>query len=350
MNLSIPQYLPLRRNTLLRIGLNGPIPRYKRTKISRPCEDFILPNHRLLPSVPCTPLMLHRLETVGYRKSNENGEKKYSDRFIPSRVSSNLTFSVWDDASNNRKYARNEEGTTSSNNSAANEIPGDADGASRQDGTTSNGQQHSQQQQPLLNALLRSELLGENLEPNFPPSNSMTASNNDGTTRTTQGVRTPLREGGNFLRFNQSRRQSYHDEVFRQNSSSNPTSVVDSFNLSPVGIKSSHRLMNLPQKRKRKIAKVPFKVLDAPSLADDFYLNLVDWSSLNVLAVGLGSCVYLWSACTSKVTKLCDLGVSSQDSVTSVVWTQKGTHLAVGVNNGEVQIWDTIKCKKIRTM
>jgi len=75
----------------------------------------------------------------------------------------------------------------------------------------------------------------------------------------------------------------------------------------------------------------------------------VDWSSLNVLAVGLGSCVYLWSACTSKVTKLCDLA-SSDDIVTSVSWTQRGTHLAVGTNRGEVQLWDTTKCKKIRTM
>ncbi len=49
-------------------------------------------------------------------------------------------------------------------------------------------------------------------------------------------------------------------------------------------------------------------MLDAPALADDFYLNLVDWSAQNVLAVGLGSCVYLWSACTSKVTRLVDLG------------------------------------------
>ena len=72
---------------------------------------------------------------------------------------------------------------------------------------------------------------------------------------------------------------------------------------------------------KRKISKTPFKVLDAPNLQDDFYLNLVDWSSTNVLAVGLGACVYLWSACTSKVTKLCDLGPS--DSVTSVAWTQR---------------------------
>ena len=43
------------------------------------------------------------------------------------------------------------------------------------------------------------------------------------------------------------------------------------------------------------------QVLDAPALQDDFYLNLVDWSSQNMLAVGLGPCVYLWSACTSKV-------------------------------------------------
>ena len=53
----------------------------------------------------------------------------------------------------------------------------------------------------------------------------------------------------------------------------------------------------------RKISKIPFKVLDAPELQDDFYLNLVDWSSQNVLSVGLGTCVYLWSACTSQVIK-----------------------------------------------
>lgn len=45
-------------------------------------------------------------------------------------------------------------------------------------------------------------------------------------------------------------------------------------------------------------------MLDAPALQDDFYLNLVDWSSHNVLAVGLGSCVYLWHASSSKVSLL----------------------------------------------
>ena len=46
------------------------------------------------------------------------------------------------------------------------------------------------------------------------------------------------------------------------------------------------------------------QVLDAPSLQDDFYLNLVDWSTQNVLAVGLGTCVYLWSASNCKVSSL----------------------------------------------
>ena len=50
--------------------------------------------------------------------------------------------------------------------------------------------------------------------------------------------------------------------------------------------------------------------------------------------VGLSNCVYLWSAATSRVTKLCDLG--PEDTVTSVSWTQRGNHLAVGTNKGEV--------------
>ncbi|CAF97601.1 unnamed protein product [Tetraodon nigroviridis] len=77
-----------------------------------------------------------------------------------------------------------------------------------------------------------------------------------------------------------------------------------------------------PRKPARKISKIPFKVLDAPELQDDFYLNLVDWSAGNLLSVGLGACVYLWSACTSQVTRLCDLSVDG-DSVTSVCWNER---------------------------
>lgn len=101
-------------------------------------------------------------------------------------------------------------------------------------------------------------------------------------------------------------------------------------------------------KLNRKIPKVPFKVLDAPALQDDFYLNLIDWNTENMLAVGLASCIYLWSAFTSKVTKLCDLGLN--DSVTSVIWSNHSPLLSVGTNTGEVQIWDSVKLKKVRVL
>lgn len=37
-----------------------------------------------------------------------------------------------------------------------------------------------------------------------------------------------------------------------------------------------------------------------------------------------------------QVTKLCDLGID--DSVCSIGWAQRGTHLAVGTSNGKVQV------------
>lgn len=121
------------------------------------------------------------------------------------------------------------------------------------------------------------------------------------------------------------------------------------FGLSPISVDTQEMLLS-PKRTNRKIPKSPFKVLDAPQLTDDFYLNLVDWSNQNVLAVGLGSCVYLWSACTSKVTKLTELGEDAEEGICSVSWSQHTSRLAVGTKNGDVQIWDGVKCKQITNM
>ncbi|EGR34735.1 hypothetical protein IMG5_003070 [Ichthyophthirius multifiliis] len=98
----------------------------------------------------------------------------------------------------------------------------------------------------------------------------------------------------------------------------------------------------------RKIPKTPFKVLDAPALQDDFYLNLIDWSNQNVLAVGLTQCVYLWSASSSKVNKLCDFGRINE--VTSVNWSQQNNLVAIGTNTGDVEIWDNVKMEQVRVL
>ena len=107
----------------------------------------------------------------------------------------------------------------------------------------------------------------------------------------------------------------------------------DLYSVSPIHF-SSQSILQSPRKQPRPIAKVPYKVLDAPELADDFYLNLVDWGSANILGVGLGSCVYMWNSSSGKVTKLCEL--DDNDLVTSVSWIQRGSHIAVGTNKGFV--------------
>jgi cell division cycle 20-like protein 1 (cofactor of APC complex) len=89
-------------------------------------------------------------------------------------------------------------------------------------------------------------------------------------------------------------------------------------------------------------------VLDAPALSDDFYLNLLHWSSSNLLAVGLDRSVYIWNGFTSRVTQLCDVG--SDDSVCSVAWTQRGNQLAVGLSSGNVHLWDVEKPSLVRNL
>lgn len=99
------------------------------------------------------------------------------------------------------------------------------------------------------------------------------------------------------------------------------TPTDEAYAMSPVRAES-RQLLESPRRQLRSVCKTPYRVLDAPELADDFYLNLVDWSSTNVLGVGLGSCVYLWTAHNAAVNKLCDFS-DAQDTVSSVSWVQK---------------------------
>lgn len=98
----------------------------------------------------------------------------------------------------------------------------------------------------------------------------------------------------------------------------------------------------------RKIPNDPVKVLDAPQLEDDFYLNLVDWSSNNILAVGLHGSVYIWSASNSRVVQLCQ--VPENDVITSVAWAQQGNYLAVGTHSGYTRIYDTEHNRLVRNL
>lgn len=55
-------------------------------------------------------------------------------------------------------------------------------------------------------------------------------------------------------------------------------------------------------KARRQVATLPERVLDAPGMVDDYYLNLLDWSTNNQLAVVLGKTIYLWSGDSGEVS------------------------------------------------
>src|SRR3954451_16571639 len=128
------------------------------------------------------------------------------------------------------------------------------------------------------------------------------------------------------------------------------------FNLQPP---SSHKedlrqLYNQPVKPspsiqfKRRILTSPERILDAPGLLDDYYLNLLDWSIKNIVAIGLDQCVYIWNADTGDVTSL--ERTNPSDYISSLSWSYNGDYLAVGTSDGDIQIWDVLKEQKIRSM
>ncbi|XP_059155274.1 cell division cycle protein 20 homolog [Physella acuta] len=104
------------------------------------------------------------------------------------------------------------------------------------------------------------------------------------------------------------------------------------------------------KKTTRHIPQQPDRILDAPDILDDYYLSLIDWSSQNMLAVALGSSVYLWNASKGEITLLLQLSEVGGDYVSCVNWTADSNHLAVGLSSGCVELWDASQQKKLRTM
>lgn len=94
------------------------------------------------------------------------------------------------------------------------------------------------------------------------------------------------------------------------------------------------------------------------------YINVLDWSSSNVVAVALGRGVYLWNANDGTCNQLTELqdeddyvsrcvGRSFRCIVTSphsVAWAGDGKHIAVGTASNTVQLWDVARSKQVRNL
>ena len=57
----------------------------------------------------------------------------------------------------------------------------------------------------------------------------------------------------------------------------------------------------------RAIPQTARRVLDAPDVNNDYYLNLLDWSVTNYLCVALNTSVFLWNAGSGDIMELTEV-------------------------------------------
>lgn len=91
------------------------------------------------------------------------------------------------------------------------------------------------------------------------------------------------------------------------------------------------------------------KVLDAPYLIDDYYLSVLDWSSKNILGVGLNTSLYMWNARDGAVDLLLE-DEDQRNTITSVKFSDNGDIVAIGFTDNKVQLWDVETQKFLREL
>jgi len=130
---------------------------------------------------------------------------------------------------------------------------------------------------------------------------------------------------------------SYKHKPQRQESAQNDLKVLYSCNRE--GAPKPKPTRALPQ--------TAMRVLDAPSLRDDFYDHPIDWSARNVMAVALSDSVFLFDAASGKTERLLQLPAGD---VTAIRWTGEGVHMGVCTSLGEVQLWDGMVGRQLRSL
>jgi len=99
---------------------------------------------------------------------------------------------------------------------------------------------------------------------------------------------------------------------------------------------------------KRYIPSQPERILDAPDVVNDYYLQLIDWSSTDLLAVALNRDVYVWNAKNGDISNL--MSVAENDYVSSLSWIPGGSQLAIGTGSNSLFLYDVDTSKKLRTL
>ncbi|CAA0836661.1 Transducin family protein / WD-40 repeat family protein [Striga hermonthica] len=124
--------------------------------------------------------------------------------------------------------------------------------------------------------------------------------------------------------------------------------------------KSSRRPAHLIDEMRRSVEENPIRkplrgfpksesrILDAPNLRSDYYLENIDWGKSNVLAVALGTEVYLSNVDSRGIELLSE--VDETDYPASVSWSEEASVVAVGYKCNRVHLYDAESLKLGRSL
>ncbi|KAL8973786.1 MAG: hypothetical protein Q9197_001976 [Variospora fuerteventurae] len=105
-------------------------------------------------------------------------------------------------------------------------------------------------------------------------------------------------------------------------------------------------VQKLAKKEAKPVPTIPFRVLDAPQLRDDYYCSVLAYCRTSrTLAVGLSHKVYLWSEALGVQYPRVDETARRNSYVTSLSFSSpEGRHsiLAIGRNSGHVSLWSLL--------
>ncbi|XP_033947850.1 cell division cycle protein 20 homolog B-like [Pseudochaenichthys georgianus] len=94
--------------------------------------------------------------------------------------------------------------------------------------------------------------------------------------------------------------------------------------------------------------------LATPSLLNDYYTNLLDCSCDGIIALALGSSVYLWNsetrALVGHLAPSPQPGQAYLQTISCLSWSRDGRTLCIGTRRGEMQLWDVEQKKSMRRL
>ncbi|KAL6530367.1 hypothetical protein OROHE_014720 [Orobanche hederae] len=130
--------------------------------------------------------------------------------------------------------------------------------------------------------------------------------------------------------------------VFRGSpkSSRKPIHLIDEMRRSDEEILAKKPLRRFPKKESL--------ILDAPNFRRDFYLNIMEWGKTNILAVALGTKLYLWNADNRRIELLREAG--ENDYPASVSWSEDASVVAAGYECSRIDLYDAKYLKLVRSL